>query len=89
MLFRSAKTGAALDLGGYKSVGLSGGVAHNRTLRSRLADAVLQRGLPMLAAEPKHCGDNAGMIAFAAWADRGLPTGGAATPAPALTVEET
>ena len=43
----------------------------------------------MLIAEPKHCGDNAGMIAFAAWADRNLPTGTAATPAPSLTVEET
>jgi tRNA A37 threonylcarbamoyltransferase TsaD len=43
----------------------------------------------MLLADPKHCGDNAGMIAFAAWADRGLPMGTAAAPAPSLTVEET
>jgi N6-L-threonylcarbamoyladenine synthase len=84
-----AKTGAALDLGGYKSVGLSGGVAHNRTLRSRLADAALQRGLPMLAAEPKHCGDNAGMIAFAAWADVGMPAGEAVAPDASLTVDRT
>jgi N6-L-threonylcarbamoyladenine synthase len=26
--------------------------------------------IPFLAAEPRHTGDNAGMIAFAAWADR-------------------
>jgi N6-L-threonylcarbamoyladenine synthase len=84
-----SKTGAALDRAAYKSVGLSGGVANNRTLRQRLTNVALQRGLPMLIAEPKHCGDNAGMIAFAAWADRGLPTGTAAAPAPALTVEET
>jgi len=84
-----SKAGAALDRGAYKSVGLSGGVANNRTLRQRLTNVALQRGLPMLLAEPKHCGDNAGMIAFAAWADRDLPTGTAATPAPSLTVEET
>ena len=84
-----SKAGAALDRGEYKSVGLSGGVANNQTLRQRLTNVVLQRDLPMLIAEPKHCGDNAGMIAFAAWADRDLPTGTAATPAPSLTVEET
>ena len=84
-----AKAGAALDRGVYRSVGLSGGVANNRTLRQRLTNVALQRGLPMLIAEPKHCGDNAGMIAFAAWADRDLPTGTAAAPAPSLTVEET
>ncbi len=82
-----AKAGAALDRGQYRSVGLSGGVANNRTLRQRLTNVALQRGLPMLCAEPKHCGDNAGMIAFAAWADRGLPTGMDAQPAPSLTIE--
>ena len=84
-----SKAGAALDRGEYNSVGLSGGVANNQTLRQRLTHVALQRDLPMLIAEPKHCGDNAGMIAFAAWADLGLPTGTAATPAPSLTVEET
>jgi len=83
-----SKTGAVLDLGGYKSVGLSGGVANNRTLRARLTNAAQQRGLPMLVAEPKHCGDNAGMIAFAAWADVGLPVGAAAVPAASLTVDQ-
>ncbi|MFM7743558.1 MAG: tRNA (adenosine(37)-N6)-threonylcarbamoyltransferase complex transferase subunit TsaD [Verrucomicrobiota bacterium] len=83
-----SKTGAVLDLGGYRSVGLSGGVANNRTLRDRLTDAAQQRGLPMLVAEPKHCGDNAGMIAFAAWADIGLPVGPAAVPAASLTVDQ-
>ena len=84
----TSKAGAVLDLGGYKSVGLSGGVANNRTLRTRLTNAALQRGLPMLVAEPKHCGDNAGMIAFAAWADVGLPIGAAAVPAASLTVDQ-
>jgi N6-L-threonylcarbamoyladenine synthase len=84
----ASKAGAALDLGGYKSVGLSGGVANNRTLRSRLAQVAHERKLPMMVAEPMHCGDNAGMIAFAAWADVGLPAGAAAVPAASLTVDQ-
>ncbi|NBX35454.1 tRNA (adenosine(37)-N6)-threonylcarbamoyltransferase complex transferase subunit TsaD [bacterium] len=84
----ASKAGAALDLSAYKSVGLSGGVANNRTLRTRLAQVSQQRSLPLLVAEPKHCGDNAGMIAFAAWADVGLPGGAAAVPAASLTVDQ-
>ena len=83
----ASKTGAALDLATYKSVGLSGGVANNRTLRARLAQVAQQRSLPLMVAAPKHCGDNAGMIAFAAWADIGLPVGSAAVPAASLTVD--
>ena len=83
-----SKAGAVLQLGGYKSVGLSGGVANNRTLRQRLTYLAQDQRLPMLIAEPKHCGDNAGMIAFTAWADRGLPSDGAVGPAPALTIDE-
>ncbi len=63
------KTGAALQRGGYRSVGLSGGVANNRNLREALGALASERGLALFAAEPKHTGDNAGMIAFAAWAD--------------------
>jgi N6-L-threonylcarbamoyladenine synthase len=81
-----SKTGAVLDVGGYKSVGLSGGVANNRTLRTRLSNAAQQRGLPMLVAEPKHCGDNAAMIAFAAWSEPDRPSDVA--PAPSLTVDQ-
>jgi N6-L-threonylcarbamoyladenine synthase len=84
----ASKTGAALDRDGYKSVGLSGGVANNRTLRTRLTEVAQQRGLPMMVAEPKHCGDNAGMIAFAAWADVGLPVGPSVVPGASLTVEQ-
>jgi N6-L-threonylcarbamoyladenine synthase len=84
----AAKTSAALDLAPYKSVGLSGGVANNRTLRARLAQVAQQRSLPLMVAAPKHCGDNAGMIAFAAWADIGLPVGPAAVPAASLTVDQ-
>ena len=81
-----AKTGAALDRGAYRSVGLSGGVANNRTLRSRLTNTAVQRGLPMLLAEPRHCGDNAAMIAFAGWGEPDRPAD--AAPAPALTVDQ-
>ncbi len=63
------KTGFALQRDAFRSVGLSGGVANNRTLRAALAALTAERGIPLLAAEPKHTGDNAGMIAFAAWAD--------------------
>ncbi|MEO5961334.1 MAG: tRNA (adenosine(37)-N6)-threonylcarbamoyltransferase complex transferase subunit TsaD, partial [Opitutaceae bacterium] len=52
------------------SLGLSGGVANNRLLRTSLANEAARARIPFLAAEPKHTGDNAGMIAFAAWADR-------------------
>ncbi len=65
------KTRAALRLaeGKYRSLGLSGGVANNRTLRSALERVAERERIPFFAAEPKHTGDNAGMIAFAAWAD--------------------
>ncbi len=85
----AAKTSAVLDLGGFRSVGLSGGVANNRTLRQRLTDVAQRHGLTMLVTEPAHCGDNAGMIAFAAWADTGLPVGDAGKPAASLTVDLT
>jgi N6-L-threonylcarbamoyladenine synthase len=77
------KTGVALQRGGYRSLGLSGGVANNRNLRTALGAMAGKRGLPLFAAEPKHTGDNAGMIAFTAWADpmvrfRALDDGAAA-----------
>jgi N6-L-threonylcarbamoyladenine synthase len=53
----------------FRSVGLSGGVANNRTLLAALEREAKRAKLPLLAAQPKHSGDNAGMIAFAAWAD--------------------
>jgi N6-L-threonylcarbamoyladenine synthase len=82
-----AKTHAALGQGTYRSIGLSGGVGNNRSLRERLQRLAQQHKLPLLIAEPKHCGDNASMIAFAAWTEIGLPEGDAAAPAPQLTVE--
>lgn len=66
----SAKTAAALARGPYRSVGLSGGVANNRALRSAVEARARGAGAAFLAALPRHTGDNAAMIAFAAWVDR-------------------
>jgi N6-L-threonylcarbamoyladenine synthase len=64
------KTHFALKREDFKSLGLSGGVANNRTLRTALEAEAKRARIPFFAAEPQHTGDNAGMIAFASWADR-------------------
>lgn len=51
----------------YKSFGLSGGVANNKTLRVALEGCAKRAGALFLPAERKYCGDNAAMIAFSAW----------------------
>jgi N6-L-threonylcarbamoyladenine synthase len=66
---RSALERAAPAGGRFKSVGLSGGVANNGALRAALEHLALKAGVAFLAAAPRHTGDNAAMIAFAAWAD--------------------
>ncbi|HEU5079579.1 MAG TPA: tRNA (adenosine(37)-N6)-threonylcarbamoyltransferase complex transferase subunit TsaD [Opitutaceae bacterium] len=53
----------------YASLGLSGGVANNRTLRGAFEKLAAKKRVAFLAAQPKHTGDNAGMIAFAAFLD--------------------
>lgn len=66
------KTRAAIRLqvsAAYRSIGLSGGVANNRTLRAALDEEARRARVAFLPAEPRHTGDNAGMIAFAAWMD--------------------
>lgn len=75
------KTRAALRLGreagrDYRSLGLSGGVANNRTLRGVLEAEARRARIPFFAAQPKHTGDNAAMIAFAAWADAAAASSG-------------
>lgn len=67
-LARKART--ALGTQAFASFGLSGGVANNARLRTMLESLARERRLPFLAALPRHTGDNAGMIAFAAWCDR-------------------
>lgn len=68
------KTGLALAGGAYRSVGLSGGVANNRALRAAMAEVAEGHQVRLCAAEPRHTGDNAAMIAFAAWADPSIET---------------
>ena len=78
------KTTIALDRGGFRSLGLSGGVANNQTLGVALGRVGAKGGIPLLAAQSKHTGDNAGMIAFAAWVD---PTVIPVEPRSALGIE--
>lgn len=64
---------------GIASLGLSGGVANNRTLRTALGRVAENHRIPFLMADPSHTGDNAGMIAFAAWADPAVRAVGGTT----------
>jgi N6-L-threonylcarbamoyladenine synthase len=64
------KTRLALERGAYRSLGLSGGVANNQTLQRLLEGVARERNVSFHRAQPRHTGDNAGMIAFAAWAER-------------------
>jgi len=52
-----------------RSLGLSGGVSNNRALRARFEGVAETFGRPARIAEPGVTGDNAGMIAFAAFVD--------------------
>jgi N6-L-threonylcarbamoyladenine synthase len=64
------KTRLVLGQGDFRSVGLSGGVANNKVLQDEIEKLAAARRVPFLRARPQHTGDNAGMIAFAAWAER-------------------
>jgi len=55
---------------GFRSFGLSGGVANNQTLQAELGKVARGQNIPFFRAQPQHTGDNAGMIAFAAWVER-------------------
>ncbi len=86
-----AKTKTQLRARRFASIGLSGGVSNNKTLRAAFAALAEKNRLPLLVAEPKHTGDNAGMIAFAAFADAALPppdtANWALNFAPSLTID--
>jgi N6-L-threonylcarbamoyladenine synthase len=69
------RTAAALDTG-LKTLVVGGGVSLNSRLRTRLAMLSSERGVRLLTAEPKYCGDNAAMIAGLA----GMGEGVVATP---------
>ena len=68
------KSRLALERNAYRSFGLSGGVANNKTLQSELEKVARENSISFHRAQPQHTGDNAGMIAFAAWVER--ETGG-------------
>ncbi|MCC5808426.1 MAG: tRNA (adenosine(37)-N6)-threonylcarbamoyltransferase complex transferase subunit TsaD [Opitutales bacterium] len=61
--------GLRAAVGGYRSLGLSGGVANNSALRAAFAALAGKHHLPLHVAQPRHTGDNAAMIAFAAHTD--------------------
>lgn len=63
------KTRHALRGRRFRSLGLSGGVANNQALRNAFGELAAERELPVWIARRSHTGDNAGMIAFTAWAD--------------------
>jgi N6-L-threonylcarbamoyladenine synthase len=86
------KTRARLESRRYASLGLSGGVANNKSLRAAFDALARRHGVPLLAAQPRHSGDNAAMIAFAAFADTSLPAPTRANWrlafAPSLTIDQ-
>jgi N6-L-threonylcarbamoyladenine synthase len=61
------KTAQVFDQGCFQSIGLSGGVSNNQCLREHFQALGRRYRVPALLAERRHTGDNAGMIAFAAW----------------------
>lgn len=65
----TGKTKHLLEGGRYRSLGLSGGVSNNKALRTGMEKLGARYRIPCLLARPKHTGDNAAMIAFAAYAD--------------------
>lgn len=65
----TGKTKHLLEGSRYQSLGLSGGVSNNKTLRAAMEKLAARYTLPCVIAQPQHTGDNAAMIAFAAFAD--------------------
>ena len=78
------KTKHLIQAGDYRSLGLSGGVSNNQALRSAIQHLAGRYRMPCLIAQPKHTGDNAAMIAFAAFADSAGLAGGDFSIAPSL-----
>jgi N6-L-threonylcarbamoyladenine synthase len=65
----------ALECGRYRYLAVGGGVSLNRSLRERLQTVATRRGVGLLLAEPRYCGDNAAMIAGLAGAGGGIRGG--------------
>ena len=68
----SDRTRTALRRRRYSSFVVGGGVSLNARLRVRLREVADEAGVPLFAAEPKYCGDNAAMIAGLAFYRRRL-----------------
>jgi len=66
------KTKHILEVESYQSIGLSGGVSNNKALRAGVQRLAQRYKIRCMMAQAQHTGDNAAMIAFAAYAD---PTG--------------
>ncbi len=81
------KTKHILEVDRYKSLGLSGGVSNNKALRAAMERLAKHYRMPCLIAQPKHTGDNAAMIAFAAFADSSGTAQGDFSIQPALRVD--
>ena len=62
----------ALERTGARFLAVGGGVSLNSSLRARLAAMCETLGVRLLLALPKHCGDNAAMIAGLAGTGRGV-----------------
>lgn len=70
-----SENSSKINFGSYKSIGLCGGVAQNMAVRGMLEKIAEDFQLPIFIAEKKYCGDNAAMVAWAAWVDdRGTVT---------------
>jgi N6-L-threonylcarbamoyladenine synthase len=65
----------ALECARYRYLAVGGGVSLNRSLRERLQTVAARRGVGLLLAEPRYCGDNAAMIAGLAGAGGGIRGG--------------
>jgi N6-L-threonylcarbamoyladenine synthase len=63
----AVKISHALEIFDCKSVGISGGVSNNDSLRNRVLAIAEDFGKIFVCPEKRHSGDNAAMIAFAAY----------------------
>ena len=66
------RVGLALRATRLRTLAVGGGVSLNSRLRERLVGLCRERGVRLLLALPRHCGDNAAMIAGAAGAGEGV-----------------
>ena len=64
-----SRTQQAIKSGHYQSIGLSGGVANNKKLRTSLLETARSEEISFLPARMQHSGDNASMVAFASLVD--------------------